>query len=202
MNSHTLNSHYVENLSLSTPVACSLQWLLQLLTVPTIKRTLVLIHVVTANLLLIALPEPWAGLPLFLGAGRRNALISERPLGKGRIERGTPCISMHFHVREVLRNQSLRPDEWSHSFQCVWVERGWDLKDLPDFVNSLDYSYSMSDCPSQPLPWQGGKGRAFLVCCLTDSDCSLPAPLITAILAFLLPPILAVPASLKPCSTF
>lgn len=33
----------------------------------------------------------------------------------------------------------------------VWVGRGWDLKDLPDFLNALSYSYSMLDCPGREV---------------------------------------------------
>lgn len=160
---------------------------------PTINRTLVLIHVVRANLLLTALPAPWAGLPLW---GREEEHSDLRAARRKRQNRGTEA-STHFHVREVFRNQSLCPDEWSHSFQ--WGVGGERL--------GSKRPARFSECPGLflqhvGLPWQGGKGSASLVCCLTDSGCSLPAPLITAILAFLLRPILAMPASPTPCSTF
>lgn len=50
---------------------------------------------------------------------------------------------MNFHVREDSEINTLAQMNGAIHFSGVWVERGWDLKDLPDFVKALHYSCSM-----------------------------------------------------------
>lgn len=64
----------------------------------------------------------------------------------------------------------------------VWVGRGWDLKDLPDFVKALHCSCSVClRALAKPLPWHGGTCKASSLA----HGCSLTAPLIITMSAFL-----------------
>lgn len=44
---------------------------------------------------------------------------------------------MNFHVREDSEINTLAQMNGAIHFSGVWVGRGWDLKDLPDFVKAL-----------------------------------------------------------------
>lgn len=45
--------------------------------------------------------------------------------------------SMNFHVREGSEINTLTPMNGAIHFDRMWVERGWDLKSLPDFVKVM-----------------------------------------------------------------
>lgn len=50
---------------------------------------------------------------------------------------------MNFHVSEDSEINTPAQMNGAIHFGGVWVGRGWDLKDLPDFVKALHYSCSV-----------------------------------------------------------